>query len=114
VDGRLLSPKAVAAQCNKCHGEKEVAPRAERARQVREQYEGLSTVREQLKLAQTLIRRVSDAKRRAELTAAYEQAQVPVTKAVNAGHKFIYDDLRTELADAQKRTEALMARLANR
>lgn len=114
VDGRLLSPKALASQCNKCHGDKEVAPRAERARQVREQYEGLSAVREQLKLAQSLIKRVSDAKRKAELTAAYEQAQVPLTKAVNAGHKFVYDDLRSELADAQKRAEALMARLANR
>jgi hypothetical protein len=114
VDGRVLSPKALASRCNECHGPGEVAPRAERARQVREQYESLSVVREQMKLAQTLIRRVDDTKRRAVLTEAYEQAQVPLTRAVNAGHKFVYDELREYLALAQKRVEALLSTLANR
>lgn len=113
-DGRLLSPKALASQCNQCHGPGEQAPRAERARLVREQYEGLTAVREQMKLANSLIRRVDDKARRNELAQELEQAQVPLTRALNAGHKFVYDDLREYLATAQKRVEALLNRLANR
>lgn len=114
VDGRLLSAKALASRCDSCHGPGETAPRAERARQVREQYEGLSAVRQEMKLAQSLIKRVSDSKRRATLNAEYEQAQVPLTRAVNAGHKFVYDDLRQNLSVAQQRAQALLAKLANR
>lgn len=113
-DGRLLSPKALASQCNQCHGPGEQAPRAERARMVREQYEGLSAVREQMKLANSLIKRVDDKARRSELAQQLEQAQVPLTRAVNGGHKFVYDDLREYLGVAQKRVEALLNRLANR
>ena len=114
VDGRVLSPKALASECNYCHGPGEVAPRAERARQVREQYEALTVVREQMKLAQSLIERVDDKKRRASLIQAYEQAQVPLTRAVGAGHRFVYDELREYLAVAQARVGALLSRLANR
>lgn len=114
VAGRVLSPKALASRCNECHGPGETAPRAERTRQVREQYEGLTVVREQMKLVQSLIKRVDDQKRRVALTNALEQAQVPLTRAVNAGHKFVYDDLRENLALAQKRVEALLSSLANR
>jgi hypothetical protein len=114
VEGRVLSAKSLAARCNQCHGPGEVAPRAERARQVREQYEALASVREQMKLAQSLIKRVDDRQRRADLTAAYEQAEVPLTRAVNAGHRFVYDELREYLAIAQARVAALLSTLANR
>jgi hypothetical protein len=114
VDGRVLSPKALASQCGDCHGPREVAPRAERVRLVREQYEGLTVVREQVKLARSLIKRVDDKERRAELTNALEQVQVPLTRAVDAGHKFIYDDVKESLAIAQKRVEVVLTTLANR
>jgi hypothetical protein len=114
VDGRVLSPKALAARCNTCHGPGELAPRAERAQHVREQYEQLAEVRDQMKQAQSLIKRVNDKARRAALNDAYEQAQVPLTRAINAGHMFVYDELRTHLAVARQRVEALLASLANR
>jgi hypothetical protein len=114
VDGRVLSPKALASQCGDCHGPREVAPRAERVRLVREQYEGLTVVREQVKLARSMIKRVDDKKRRAELTTALDQVQVPLTRAVDAGHKFVYDDLKQFLAIAQTRVEGVLATLANR
>jgi len=114
TDGRLLSPKALASECNQCHGPGEQVPRAERARLVRDQYDGLTVVRAQMKLAQSLIRRVSDKGRRAEYDEALNQAQVPLTRAVNAGHKFVYDELREYLGVAQQRVEALLNRLANR
>ena len=114
VDGRVLSPKALASQCGGCHGPGEVAFRAERARRVRDQYESLTVVREQVKLARALIARVADKERRAELTRALDQAQTPLTRAVDAGHRFVYDDLKQYLAIAQERVAVLMATLANR
>ncbi len=114
VDGRVLSPKALASKCNQCHGAGEVAPRAERARQVRAQYEGLTVVRDQMKLAQSMIKRVDDKKRRAALSKSYDEAQVPLSRAVDAGHRFVYDQLREQLAVAQTRVAALLATLANR
>ena len=78
VDGRLLSAKALESRCNECHGEKEVAPRAQRAKQVRELYESVAVVREQLKLAENVIKRVNDKVRRQELQDQLDQAKVPM------------------------------------
>ena len=113
VDGRALSPKALESRCNTCHGPDATAPRAERAAAVRLQYEGLSVVREQLKLANQLIGRVQDTDLRAELEEEYQQAEVPLTRAIESGHKFVYDDLQSNLDLAQTRAEALLSRLAN-
>ncbi len=113
VDGRLLSPKALEGRCSQCHGEQEIAPRAERARQVRQLYEGLTVVREQLKLAGNFIKRVNDQTVRQELQDQLDQASVPMQRAVDAGHKFVYDDLQSSLALAQTRVGELLERLAN-
>jgi hypothetical protein len=113
-DGRMLSAKALAARCSSCHGPKEVAPRAGRVVEVQSVYEELGAVREQLKLARLLIARVNDKKRRAKLTFDYEQTELAVRQAVEVGHKFVYDSLRSNLARAQDRTNALLASLANR
>ena len=88
--------------------------RAGRVQHVRELYAGLGALRDQLKLARTLIKRVDDKTRRAALQSQLEQAEVPVTRAVNAGHAFVYDDLVSNLAVAQQRADALLSRLANR
>jgi hypothetical protein len=114
VDGRVLSPRALASKCGECHGPDEVAPRAGRVEAVRAQYERLAAVREQVKQAQSLIKRVSDQKRRADLTSALDRAQAPLVRAVEAGHKFVYDDLKAQLATAQQRVDALLNALANR
>jgi hypothetical protein len=114
VGAQLLSPNSLEKQCSHCHGPKEVAPRAERARDARNMYEGLNVVREQLKLASAMIKKVDDRQRRADLLDEYEQAQVPLTRAINAGHKFVYSELEEYLAVAQQRVEKLMSRIANR
>lgn len=114
VAGRLLSPAALEKQCSHCHGAREIAPRAERARNARNMYEGLNAVREQLKLAHAMIKRVDDKERRADLMDEYEQATVPMTRAINAGHKFVYAELDEYLTVAQDRVERLMSRIANR
>ena len=80
---------------------------------MRQLYDGLKVVREQVKLAESFIKRVSDKPRKAELMEELDQAKVPLTRAVNAGHKFVYDDLQASLATAQQRAEALLGKLAN-
>jgi non-homologous end joining protein Ku len=76
-------------------------------------YESLRVVREEMKLAETFIKRVSDKAKRQAFVDRYEQARVPLVRAVNAGHKFVYDDLQSNLANAQKRVQELLAELAN-
>jgi hypothetical protein len=110
---RTLSASALEGRCGNCHGPGEVAPRGERAQQVRVLYEEISVVREQLELADSLIGRIRDAARRSTLEEAYRQAEVPLVQAIEAGHRFVYDDLTERLEVAQERTEALLARLAN-
>lgn len=114
VDGHLLSAKAVASRCDTCHGPKGSAPRSDRAKLVREQYEALRAVREEMKLARTLVRRVNDRQRRAALEEELQQAEIPLTRAVDAGHKYVYAELREFLTIAQGRVQALLATLANR
>jgi hypothetical protein len=114
VAGQLLSPTALEKQCGRCHGAGEVAPRAERAKNARGMYESLNAVRSQLKLASTMIRKIDDKERRADLMNEYEQATVPLTRAINAGHKFVYTDLNEFLGVAQTRVEKLMGRIVNR
>jgi hypothetical protein len=114
VDGRVLSPRALASKCGECHGAGEVAPRAGRVQAVRDQYEALTAVRAQLKQAESLIKRVADRKRKTDLGAELDRAQAPLVRAVEAGHKFVYDDLKAQLAVAQQRAEALLNTLANR
>jgi hypothetical protein len=114
VDGRLLSPKALAAECDSCHGPGESAPRAGRARQVREQYERLQIVRDQMKQADALIKRVDDKSRRDSLRQTSQRAHDHLARAIDAGHRFVYDQLRDSLGLAETQTTALLARLVNR
>jgi hypothetical protein len=114
VEGRVLSARALASQCDQCHGAGQQAPRVDRAQAVREEYEALTAVRDQMKLARTLIRQVDDKSRRESLEDAYRQAEVPLTLAIDAGHQFVYDDLRGDVAIARARLDALLARLVVR
>jgi hypothetical protein len=61
----------------------------------------------------SLVLRVSDKPRRTQLDDAYQQAEVPKIEAVQAGHQFVYDDLKERLSVARQRIEALLGQLAN-
>ena len=78
-------------------------------------YENLGVVAKEFKLANAMIKKVDDKQRRTDLLEEYRQAEVPLTRAINAGHKFVYDESRTiSLNLAQTRIERLMANIANR
>jgi hypothetical protein len=66
-----------------------------------------------MKTVRSLVNRVSDKARRAQLDEAYQQAEVPLIEAVQAGHQFVYDDVKERLSVARQRIEALLAQLAN-
>jgi hypothetical protein len=66
-----------------------------------------------LKTVRSLVNRVNEKSRRTQLDEAYQQAEVPLIQAVQAGHQFIYDDLKERLSVARQRIEALLAQLAN-
>lgn len=110
---QLLSPRALEARCNSCHGPDEAAPRARRAARARELYEEILTARRELAEAQRFIRRTSDPARRQRLEDAHQQAEVPLIQAVHAGHTFEYDELVQRLEVARQRTSALLEQLAN-
>ena len=77
-------------------------------------YEALHESREQMKSARFVINRVVDKARRAQLDAAYQQTEVPFVQAVQAGHQFVYDDLKERLSTARQRLDALLGQLTNR
>ena len=101
------------AQCRQCHGPNGIAPRTERAEAARTLYEALNESRDLMKSVRSLVNRVDDKTRRAQLDAAYQQAEVPLIEAVQAGHQFVYDDLKERLSTARRRLEALLGQLAN-
>lgn len=107
------SARALETQCAQCHGPNRIAPRPERAEAARTLYDALHDSRDLMKTVRSLVNRVSDKPRRAQLDAAYQQAEVPLTEAVQAGHRFVYDDLKERLSVARQRIEALLGQLAN-
>jgi hypothetical protein len=109
----LLSPRGLEGQCSACHGPGKRHERTDYAPQGRILLQGVRDAREQLKQAESLIRRVKDTPRRSDLEDAAEQVRVPLVEAVQAGHRFVFDDLEERLQTARGRLAALMDRLAN-
>lgn len=107
------SARALETQCAQCHGPNRIAPRPERAEAARTLYDALHESRDLMKAARSLVNRVSDKTRRAQLDEAYQQAEVPLIQAVRAGHQFVYDDLKERLSVARQRLEVLLGQLAN-
>lgn len=113
VAANLLSPKHFENRCAGCHGAGKVSPNPDRPLQGRMMLEGIRDARAVLKEADSLIRRISDKERRAQLEAASQQAAVPLIEATNAGHAFVFDGLQARLAVARQRIAALYERLLN-
>lgn len=113
VRGDLLSAERLERRCDSCHGDDGVAPRPGRAADARLMLEGISDVRESLKAARQLLDRVRDDARRADLDDAYNQAEVPLIQAAQAGHRFVFDELAERLVVARERAAELLATLVN-
>jgi len=107
------SARTIEAQCRQCHGPDGIAPRPERAEAARTMYEALNESRDLMKSVRPMVNRVNDKARRARLDEAYQQAEVPLIEAVEAGHQFMYDALKERLSVARKRIELLLGQLAN-
>lgn len=110
---RRPAARALETQCAQCHGPNRIAPRPERAEAARTLYDALHDSRDLMKSARSLVNRVTDKSRRAQLDEAYRQAEIPLIEAVQAGHQFVFDDLKERLSVARQRIEALFGQLAN-
>lgn len=113
VAGQLPSPKGLYNHCSSCHGPDGIAPRPNRAAEGQLLLEGIQEVRAMLNEADSLIDRIDDADRRRQAEYDWQQAEVPLIEAANAGHAFIFDNLKERLDTARTRAEALLQRLAN-
>jgi hypothetical protein len=110
---RRPSARALETECAQCHGPNRSAPRPERAEAARTLYNALHESRDLMKSVRSLVNRVSDKSRRTQLEEAYQQAEVPLIEAVQAGHQFVYGELKERLSVARQRLEALLGQLAN-
>lgn len=113
VGAYLLSPKALAAECSRCHGMGKVAPQTDLPAEGRIMLISVREVRESLDEAKRLIRRIADKSRRSILETDLQQAQVPLVEAVQSAHMFVFDQMQERLQVARKRAELLMEQLAN-
>lgn len=113
VAAELLSPRRLEQQCQSCHGPEAEFPQPGAGLQGRVLLEEAGNVRALLRQASSLIDRVDDEARRRELEEAYEQAQVPLTEAVQSAHAFVFDQMRERLDTARQRAALLLNELAN-
>jgi Cytochrome c554 and c-prime len=111
ASGALLNPKDLERQCNACHGSGKKQARAGYAATARQFLQSVRETRTLLRQAARLLKRVDDKDRRAALQYAYDQAEVPLTEAVNAAHAFVFDDADERLAVARKRATDLLGQL---
>ena len=73
----------------------------------------VAEVRTRLKEARSIIRRIKDKAVRATFEVQWRQAEVPLIEARNAGHEFVFDNLKERLTRARERVDTLMDALAN-
>lgn len=113
VAAYLLSPKTLGKRCASCHGEGQPQARPGRADDAQLLMTEVAEVRARLKEAQSLIRRIKDKALRAKFEEQWRQAEIPLIEARNAGHEFVFDNLKERLERARQRSDALMDALAN-
>jgi hypothetical protein len=113
VAARMLSPDRLEARCKSCHSEGEAGSHPEFPLQARSLLESVREIRALLDEAEPLIRRVKDRERRQRLEEQYQQAEVPLTQAVQSGHSFVFEAIVERREVARRRAEALLEELAN-
>jgi hypothetical protein len=113
VAATLLAPASLASQCSRCHGAGRPQARPDYPSEARTLMAEVRAVRAQLNDAQSIIRRVRDKSLRAKYEEALQQAEVPLVEARNAGHEFVFTNLKERLERAHARANALMDALAN-
>jgi hypothetical protein len=104
---QLLSPDAVAGECNQCHGTGKRQPVPQRAGDVRRLLERVRDPRGRLNAAKLMIDAVGDTARQQRLRQAYHQAEAPMTAAIVNGHSFVFTDTDARLDEARQRITAL-------
>jgi hypothetical protein len=110
--GYLPSPKALAAECLRCHGLGKVAPRTDYPPDGRIHLAKVHEVRQSLNRAAALIKRVEEKARRMRLELELQDARDSLAEAVHAAHMFVFDKMDERLRVARKRAELLLEEIA--
>jgi Cytochrome c7 and related cytochrome c/Cytochrome c554 and c-prime len=113
VGGQLLSPRALEARCQRCHAADKPGSHPEFPGQGRRNLEAIQEIRDLLRQAQPLIRRIRDTQVRQQFEEQYQQAEVPILEAVDLQHAFRYEASEERQAVSRQRAEALLNELAN-
>jgi hypothetical protein len=113
VAAYLLSPNSLANQCARCHGSGRPQARPDYPASARMLLTDIRELRSELRDANAIIRRIRDKSIRAKFEEARQQAEVPLVEATQAGHEFVFDNLKERLEAARRRVNALMDALAN-
>jgi hypothetical protein len=99
--------------CAQCHGAGRPQERIGRPEDAQVLMTDVRDVRARLNAAQSLIARIKDKTARAKFEEQWRQAEIPVIEARNAGHEFVFDNLKERLGRARERADALMDALVN-
>ena len=110
--GYTLSPNGLDKQCSACHGRGKRVERPQYGVDAHAWLQSVRDVRKLLESAESLIKRTKDANLRASLQRDYQQAQAPLTEAIQDGHAFVFANAHERLAVARARAEALLGRFA--
>ena len=113
VAAHLLSPKGLERSCEACHGPEGVKPNSDFPPQGRILLTRTERLRELLDTAVRMIRRIDDDDVRERFELELEQAEVPLTEAVHAGHSFVFERSEERLDRAQERIDSLLDLLVN-
>ncbi len=111
VAATLLSPDALERQCASCHAEGKPAGHPEYPKNARALLYGIGSARTLLDQAKAAIRRVNGKDARASLEAQYQQAEVPLTEAIEEAHQFVYFQSSERLNVALVRAQNLLKQL---
>lgn len=114
VAAHLLSPRSLENQCARCHGAGRPQANPDYPASARMLLTDIRELRSELDDAGSIIRRIRDKSARAKFEEARQQAEVPLTEATQAGHEFVFTNLKERLESARRRVTALMDALANR
>ena len=104
----LLSPKALSAECFRCHGPGKVAPRTDYPPEGKIHLAMVREIRQTLDDAATLIKRIKPREARTRREAELREARESLSLAVYSAHMFVFDEMNTRLEKARARADALL------
>jgi hypothetical protein len=110
---RLLPPRALEAECARCHGAGKPAQRTDYPVEARLLHECVRELSGLFGAMEPMLRQIADPARRARLEQAWLYAQMPLREAIDAAHAFRFEKSEERLAEARRRAKAVLQGIVN-